>query len=322
MKKLTKILPFILIAPVLVGCGKNVKSPKFADLGNKLEAAAWTEAAQKVILDSSLSKEDFLPSHVLKMERKQRVQQKTVFNKKTIFQYDDFLSASSNAKYDADNVLMSGSYQDETKFNIKDKHGKETENSKSKDTFNYQQTRVDDKDYVVYASNKFKEYNPVGEISEDNSAKKILDGEVKSTIYSGLTDSLSYYYDEYDSGSDEQKKLYSFYQNGNVFTIVYDYHSGVVEFTVGGKVIAKSQENTKIIIQADFTEGKFKSVYYLESTDVYDYLEDYQSNGRFYPKGSHFERKDNSSEVSTAVAKSVKVKAVKLDKYAKIGFPY
>ena len=320
MKKLVKILPLVLALPLLVGCGKNVKAPKFADYGSKLSADDFETEITKVLADSSLSKEAALPSMIMKKEYKLHLTQKEVFNKKKTFVYDRYDENKAEAKYDANNATMSASTIDKGTDKSDDALTDFDQTIKYKNTYYYQGAKVEDKEYLVSVDSKHKQYSPEGVIGEGETVASVLDAYVKDTIYNGLLDNISYYAGQYANASDEEKKFFSFYQNGNIFTLVYEYHSGNHEFKIGDDVIAMTEENNKIVVQSTFADGDFKSIFYLESTEHIDYKSDYYSGGRYHPKGSVYDKDDRSYTVMTAKNKDVKVKAADLSKYAKVGF--
>ena len=114
MKKLN-ILPLLLVAPLLTGCGGSVKAPKFADKGEEVAGDKFAADLLEVSSQAAFAKEDAIGSLVMKSINANSNEEKLTRENKAIQTTIEYSEDSSEMKYDATNKLVKGSAKGSSK---------------------------------------------------------------------------------------------------------------------------------------------------------------------------------------------------------------
>lgn len=310
MKKL-KFLPLLLVAPLLIGCN-NVKSPKFADNGEEVAGDKFMADLAEKSLATAYNKEDALPSLAVKSKRSSK-EYSARTRKDAGFKasYERNYSTTTSMKYDAANVLMDGKVSSKTKRKEVSNYGKEIGNEKESRNMFYQEFAKGDKKYLVMGTKEEKKLQAISQVTEENPASKVMDMFVKTAVASQGSD-LNNLLNAYAGSTEEEQKNYKFYENGNIFTVEYKYSVENEESKDGeDKVIYVTNASYYKKAQVDLTDGKWKALFWNESSVKQEYKQDYG----IYFEGDVYESKDLTSEETIAEYKDAKLKAQDVSGY-------
>ncbi len=217
--KLRKILPLVLVAPLLASCGSGLKveEPSFDAYANKVEHAAYVEALQAAMNESVFVKADKIGS----------LEAKVTLGRKIDYKYDGVENApkiymasleDDVLKYDSVNLILQSSREASSESEIAGFGSSNVTNSKTVDKYQAQKDTVKEVEssvaYNLEAGTYYVQAPTVDWASE-------LDTMVKGQIVSQI-DLLELSVSNYDTMSDEEKAKYSFYQDDKVFTVVYE----------------------------------------------------------------------------------------------------
>lgn len=314
--KATKFLPLLLIAPLLAGCGKSVKAPKFADLGSELEFAKFTEALEKANEESALMKEDKLPSLTFSSEEKilssSKVTRHDVVTQETSRYYVD----KEVYKTDTANSLMEWDVKETEDYATKDSGRVQKEKTRENYVRLFQEASIEDKKYCVKVNEKFKEYSKFTALEDEYKMADLIDDYIKTEILNEGSQ-LEYMMYMYAFASEEDQKDFKFYQNGKVFTLVYEHKDENKETKDSeDKVLYVVNSHALSKIQVDVTDGNLKFTSYSESSSTTEYKKELQG----HLAGEVYVEEGKSSKVSTAVYKENKLKAVDLASFVEIQY--
>ena len=314
MKKI-KFLPLLLVAPLLTGCGNNVKAPKFDKAGEEVAADKFAADLDEKYTAASFAKEDKLGSLVLKSKvADQQITKDVRADKLVIEDFNEYYEQNTTLKYDAANSLASADISINGKSTEKTQYGKTTGKAAQKDTMFIQKYSKDGSDYAVRGSKKAKELQNPTPLTEVMPMDVYCDTMVKMSLASqgaDVSDAIA----AYMGASEEERKNYKFYENGNIFTVEYAKTIEAQEHkNAEDKVdyVTSGSQNYKV--QIDLTDGKWKSKLYREviSKTEYKLIVDEHLEGEV------IEDKRLSSQDVTAELKDVKLKAVDVSGYKEV----
>ena len=311
MKKLT-FLPLFLVAPLLVGCGNNVKAPKFAKVGDEVAGDKFIADLTEKSSASAISKEDKLGSLVIKSVVKSVDEAKlTRADKTVVSQSTTYEEQKTDAKYDAANLLVAGKTSAKATLNKKTLYGTEKTNGTTKGNTFIQQFEKDGKKYAVMGNKEAKELNKMVEFTELLPADKYFDTMMKAMIGENgehIMDACA----DWSMADEEGKKNFKFYENGNIFTVEYKRVIENEEHKNGEDKVDKVTNATySYKAQIDLTDGAWKAMYYSEAEEKVEYKLNSGSN----LEGEVKVTKGKSSEEVEVNSKDVKLKAVDVSKY-------
>lgn len=217
--KLRKILPLVLVAPLLASCGSGLKveEPSFDAYANKVEHAAYLEALQAAMNESVFVKADKIGS----------LEAKITHGNKTDYKYDGVENApklymaslqAGEVKYDSVNLILQTNMEASEESEIAGFGSSNVVNAKTVQKRQVQKDTVKEVESKVSYDLEAGTY-AVGAPVVDWASE--LDTTVKGTIVSQINLSKLAVLD-FDEKSDEEKAKYSFYQDDKVFTVVYE----------------------------------------------------------------------------------------------------
>ena len=318
MKKVGKFLPLFLVAPLLVGCGSNkkVEKPKFADNGSSIEAEKFMEDLEKAQLSCKYSKEEKVGSFELKSSDRHSKKHTVTRGKNVADKKDTNIWSDATVQYDSSALLMASKGETGYKITSENKTFKEVEKLSFKVDAMAQGGQYSGANYLIAVDKKAKEYTPVELLSDELTLADALDAEAKEGVM-GIASGLSDLIEAYILSDEEGKKLYSFYNNDNVFTIEYNKPSEEVEVKdLKDEVYRVDSDSNYVKVQVDFTNDKMAYRFYSEykSKSVYKKAVDGHALDEVV------EEEDLQSAEAIAETKSVKLKAADVSKYTAIGF--
>lgn len=320
MKNNSKFLFLVLAVPLLAGCGNKVKEPKFAALGEEKTIDAFEEAIEKSLPeDHELMKDDVLGSLVMKTKGASLNSAKHSRGKTVTDENVTTSKSTEQIDYDATNVLLRDKSESVSKEVEKDAWGKVTTTNKTTTDAMMQEHKAKDVSYAIAVDNLVKEYSPVQTLSEDVKLIDYLSENVKMIILWELSMSIYQEMASYASADEEEQKNYKFYQNGNIFSVVYEskFENKEVKNLTDDTIRCVGNGSEVRKVQVDFTAGAYSLVTYSKQEGKYDYKTAYES----YAVGDVYEYEVASSSEFKATRKEPGLKAIDLAKYTAVGFP-
>lgn len=320
--KAKKLLPLLLVAPLLASCGGSKKvNPKFAKEGDKVELAAFNTAMNDAAKEGEFigkSEEGYkLPSLVWTTESQSSSDESVTRGKKAISENNSYSESKYEGQYDSQNALYARSGKSSSTASQKTTSGLNVSQTTSGKVKTMRQAQsVDGKDYMVLANEVSKEYSKVTELSESVTASSYLDSYIKSEFgWAEMGIGILVLALEYMS---EQYAPYTaLYQNDKVFTAVYDKLEENVETKdIEEKVVYTTTTHTFNKYQLDYSKADvIKCVNYEEKEITVTYAQDEDD----YAKGDVYKKVTKSYSVDVATKKEVSLKAVDLSSFTKLG---
>ena len=304
MKK-NKILTLLAFTPLLSGCGNGVKAPKFVDYGKQVKASAFITNITKAFSDTRFNKAAKISSYEANSAYAQHGNEDLIRNNKVIRNNQEFYRKSIKYQYDASELVLNLKNNDVSKESHKENSHKLEDIQKGNYEEQLQAGKYNKKDYLLSLDIKFKEYRPYLPLDGYKLAD-LFDGEAKSTANEIMEESISSIQSNYYDATDEEKKNYKFYQNGEIYTI--EYKSSQIKEVKGDR---KTKTNTIWKVQLDFTEGKWSGKEYsLQEVEI-EYLKKQED----FAKGDVTKATYEKSRENTIVLKDVKLKNEDVSKY-------
>ena len=313
--KCRKLLPIVIVLPLISGCIPSPKKPHFADVGQQVKFADFsanlTKKYEKCDINStkpisSGNYKDEYRTHSLSLYLDQgKVRTKT--------ESKNYIGLS--AKYDKNNKIIhkegrSGSY-----FYSKDKKNEKVTEDSERTSKSLQFQKVDGKAYCVTAEKSNKEISKLAEVTQEQTMEKILDADMKS-ILSEIGVSFTGLIEAYKNNMNErEKRSYTFYQNGNIFTLEENYVYST-ELKEENLIYGTSEQKSDLKMQVDLTNGDYRFLVYYCSTYEIQYIENYYD---IYKKGDSSKTKFEYSIETTYKYGDVSLKPFNTSDYAIIG---
>lgn len=314
MKKI-KLLPLLLIVPMLSGCGDKPSKPSFAKVGEEVSAKQFTEAFQKELNKASFMNEKLLDSGIFKSDaRRLNINEGKKNGSKPRAEIRE--NEKLEFKYDKENVLMEQVYDGGSSMVLKSDESNMAESNEANQTMFFQKAKENKKDYLVIAIKEDKEYDKVAALSKTVTAQKLLDTMMKASIAQAGQHIMSVV-SEYPSMDEEEQETYRFYKNGSIYTIEHEDELSDSK-SKDGKLVYVGEGKAEEKIQIDLTEGKLKAAYWINHEARIDYKRDDEG----FKKGDYIITKAQASHVASFVAKKVTLKAQDLSNYVRLGLDW
>ena len=316
MRKI-KFLPLLLIAPLLVGCKGNVKSPKFAKEGDKILSEKFIENFTKAGESSVFAKTEKVGSLVMKSKEGSFFELKKIRNKKAITDRTVEVSEDTQMKFDSKNSILAGQTNRKMIEQRKANDGKYKEVTKVSGKGSIQAGQINGAQYVLDVDSKQKMYSPEAELTGTATIADYLDIQIKqdaSSYYSAIQSELA----DFLALPDNDPRIgdYTFYQNNNIFTLVIEHKEDSDQRTTDDKVIYTRSDYSLRKYQLDTTSSKMAYKTYFESKITMDFKLNYYE----FAAGDISEQVEKQFVDGTIDFKDVKLKAVNISKYTAFGF--
>lgn len=320
MKNNSKFLFLVLAVPLLAGCGNKVKEPKFAALGEEKTIDAFEESLTKAIPeDHELVKDDVLGSLVIKAKGASLSSAKHSRGKTVTYEEVTTGKSTEQIDYDATNALLRDKGESVSKTVEKDAWGKVTTTKKTTTDAMMQEHKAKDVRYAIAVDNNVKEYSPIKVLADDAKMVDYLSDNIKMAVMRSLVMPVYEEMGNYGLADEEEQKNYKFYQNGNIFSVVYEskFENKEVKNQTDNSVRCVGSGSEIRKVQIDLTAGAYSLVTYSKQEGKYDYKTAYES----FAVGDVNEYEVASSTEFKAAKKEPGLKAIDLAKYTAIGFP-
>ena len=309
MKKI-KIIPVLALTALLSACeigGLSVKAPKFAKEGDKVEASKFIEDALKVMNDLDVYKEGAtFQDKIIKGKISQGEETFTKRDGKKINLSSTKSVSSFSFEFDYDSKVALG------KSNIKNESSQNSYTMTSSATgkqaqdIYLQKFSHDGKNYFGMVDKKEKEVQSYYELSELITEKYMFEMLLTMTEvqYLGLSDNKELLETQYSAMPADEQAKFSFYENGNVYTVIYKSETESNSADYDGKVTIEYKIQYEV---------KGNDVVYRAAQEVLE-VRDYKKNVSGYPndhlEGDHYEDKAVRYYDTSAKDKSVSLTAV------------
>ena len=314
MNRKCRIFALLLAAPLLAGCGNNVKAPKFAKYGDEKKADACINAASKALNKSTLYQDKALPSFEAKLKSKVFEEGKKMRNNKEYNTSHYFSEDQETMKYSKDDMLFEHILKENEKTVYANADGEEVINKEDNNDLIYQYDKVGKKNYIVEANVKAKEYVGLTEVEDKKAAKEAFDIFAKMRA-ENLLNGVYEIFSSYEGSDDEAKESYKFYQNENTYTVEVDYEDEG-QNKDGGKTYCEYKYNWKWIVQLTLRDNGFDVKVYDEEIETYEYV---MKKGEFI-KGDVYNWSYYSSFEGSLNYKDVKIQRADLSQYTPLFF--
>lgn len=317
--KLRKILPLVLVAPLLASCGSGLKveEPSFDAYANKVEHAAYFEALQAAMNESVFVKADKIGS----------LEAKVTHGKKTDYKYDGVENApkiymagleTGDLKYDSVNLILQSNMEASSESEMAGFGSSDVTNSKTVMKNQAQKDTVKEVESSVSYDLEAGTYS-VGSPVVDWASE--LDTMVKGTIVSQIN-LIELSVSNYDTMSDEEKAKYSFYQDDKVFTVVYETSSEYKFYDAGSeeeKEIGKFAEKQVKKLQINLSSSNMRYV----TSDVSTMSGEVTADGKLFSEvgvlnvkaGNKIEAKQEEYKETTVEFKDVSIEKLDITKF-------
>lgn len=320
MKKYN-VLPLVLVLPLLVGCGqKDIKAPKFAKEGDKVEYSAFNDAMNEINKEHAFfkSEEDYLlPS--FKANIKEESLNKTELKRENKVHRSElnYSKKTTLGEYDKANGILHEKV--ETKGNAGGEAAQGYEKAEeTRKTEIYRQKGSDEgKDYLINVNVPNRTYALGSEVTELSPYDKLIDNKAASiATRNNAVFAFAFMMMAYSLADEEEQAKFSFYKNDKIFTLEYkDEKKGEEVKDAEDKVKWTIDESMDVKFQIDLSKSdSYKATYYsveTESTNyniVYDYC---------VPGDVEIETKKQLI-VAEVAQKDISLKAQDLAKFTKI----
>lgn len=314
MKRLSKSLLVLVVAPLLVSCSGKMKAPEFADYGSKVDWSNFTASLEEAYLGSAHVQDDFLKSLEIKKDYQSTLNTESKRNDKTVEISNSSTSNLELHKFDAKDSLyeIDVNYSNNTKS--KSSYGKGSNSESEQRVVMYQQNVVDGKSYVLSVDKTRKEYSKLAEIGDDMTAEKILDIAAKDSVSSVVNRFIPRVPTQVEAEAEDTK--YSLYVNNRVFTITYIDEDTVENKNTDDVTLNTIVTKTEKIYQVNLTDysWSYRSSEKTKTTRVYNLTYD------THIQGDTSIREEIAYETSYAVDKEFKLKPTDLSKYTRVSF--
>lgn len=215
-----KLLPLILVAPILASCGGNsrkINDVKFESYSNKVEYDAFTSAYKEAKRFYDNGEE--LSGYVFDLTEQKDITKTVKRNNSEISSINNFTTDKANGGYDKTNKTYTSIQNYEEESSEKNLNGELKENYNVNYNQAIQETTIDEVNYLISVDISMKYYSVDGKVDEKTNiqyiAKQILILATEGTL------TMINSFNSYDSLKQDEKDRFSFYQDNNVFTVVY-----------------------------------------------------------------------------------------------------
>ena len=262
--KRTRILPFLLLLPLLSGCKDEFKEPKFKKLGDKIEYSAFKEALDNLYKENVFLKSEenyYRPSYKgesVKETYKTSTQKRL---KDTLYEGKSYSKTTINLQGDAKNLVSKRVQEHKATSEEHDSTCSSTSASTSKATYYDQPYSQFGSNYFVTACLESETF--LFDLEENKETENRSMKDMYEAGFSAATATMSSlfttYMTMYNASTDEKKAEFSFYKNKDVISTEYN-HTDVNE--KDGYAI-ENNENTKFQIDLS-NKDKIEFTYYKE----------------------------------------------------------
>lgn len=249
----TKLLPLLLVAPLIASCGMNhdIGQAKFEAYSNKVEFAAFSDELAKARAASFVEAES-LESLSIKSFQDSYEEHKIKRGDKEIRNYSEFSSTEGEGGYDKNNHVYYSTGKLES-YAINKQGDSETSNVRSQELAqSVQETKINEVNTLVMISEKQGVYREMAPVSEMANLEVML----KMNVFGHLPNTISAW-EDYNDYDDAEKARFSFYQDEKVFTVVYAGEFDVEDFEVdtdnnpAAKAHIKAEEKFQVVCKDD-----------------------------------------------------------------------
>lgn len=316
--KLRKILPLVLVAPLLASCGSGLKveEPSFDAYANKVEHAAYFEKLQAAMNESVFVKADKIGS----------LEAKVTHGKKTDYKYDGVENApkiymagleTGDLKYDSVNLILQSNMEASSESEMDGFGSSDVTNSKTVMKNQAQKDTVKEVESSVAYDLVAGTYSVMAPVTDWASE---LDTMVKGQIVSQIN-LLELSVSNYDTMSDEEKAKFSFYQDDKVFTVVYEASSEYKFYDAGSeeKEIGKFVEKEVKKLQINLSSNNMRYV----TSDVSTMSGEVTADGKLFSEvgvlnvkaGNKIEAKQEEYKETKVEFKDVSIEKLDITKF-------
>lgn len=265
----TKLLPLLLVAPLIASCGMNhdIGKAKFEAYSNKVEFAAFSEELTKGMAASIVGAESLESLSIKSFEDKYE-EHKIKRGDKEIRNYSEFSSTDSEGGYDKNNHVLYSTGKLEG-FALDKQGDSETSEVRSQEIAQaYQETKINEVNTLVMVNEKQGVYRAMAPVTEMSNLEAVL----KMSMSFLLSDTISAW-NKYDTYDDAEKARFSFYQDEKVFTVVYAGEFDNEKFLVDSdnnptaKAHIKAEEKFQVVCKDDIyrISHQYKFEYKIEA---------------------------------------------------------
>ena len=309
MKKI-KVISALALSILLSACNVNKgisgSKPKFAKMGSEVSYATFMEEFDKADEASEIKKTDFqVGDRILAMKSFSSEIGSVTRGKQVLNKIDNRASEDVKMSFDGDKNIAKMEMVEKTSEYSKNLVEELKASETNKITAQYQVGQYEGNDCFMYADLDGKTYYPAVQLTETMTADYFMNFMGAMSIYSALSSIQS------SVPSDEaEAEGWKFYQNGKVFTWVYDMDMEE-EMKESETVYAKVKIKGQVKGQIDFTDGKMYARLSQETKITGEYVAEYDG----FKVGDKGVEEQKAYVDASAIAKKVDLKEVDLSAY-------
>ena len=315
MNKL-KFIPVLAVAALLSACGGNsvsVKAPKFAKVGNEVEATKFAEDAMKALEEFDFMKsEEALGSKILDTKNSTERTNKLTRNKKVVSEYSYQQVSNQKGEFDAKNHVAKVANVANTAILDKDTNGTYEEKESQKANVYLQEVTYEDEKYMGAVVQEEKIVQVLAKETTEFTIANIYEELSRGSYASALDVSTAMMFlSQIEYIDAEELSHFKFYENGsNTFTVEYsdeDEDDVNADETVVGKKVETFTQKFQYVIKGSSISYAFLE----EEISTVTYSADYEQ----YYAGDVYEEAEKSYKEASYKDGKVSVKAVGYEGY-------
>lgn len=288
--KIKRLLPLVLIAPLLASCGGNsVNYPKLESYSNKVEFSAFKEEMDKQNAVET-GKCPFynggeLPTFEGELKGESEEIKSIERSGKKIYESNSFSRHNAVLKYDATKSIVIQEDKQESSLTTKSDNSEETNEQKYDTKIQSQEAEIESEKHIVEINTSHGTYN-VGDLIADTTIAKYAASQILTmTPYSVIP---WYYYEDF---SDEEKANSSFYIDGDILTFTFIEESDIPDYETDAedKVLASAHIKTENKYQLTFKEDSLKVALIYNDDLTVNAIEKCKVSGKSLVKGDIYQ---------------------------------
>ena len=322
-----KVLPLLLVAPLLTSCGNNVKAPKFVKEGDKIDATALNDKVNEIAKANPLILvgDEKFPSFVANRASSSSMDETIERGGKVIHESSNYSESKIKYEYDQSKPMIQSSSKSKSSASLKSKDDVTSTTKTNSKYTTARQVYTDGEDkHVITVDVNEKEYSSYLKISESSSAEDIINGYITLSVSDfttfGLVAGLLPLMPE------DQQKYYTCYANEGkkAYTVVYEKEFDKVEDKTDDVLNYTQEHKTsnkyQLILGKD---DSFKVLIYEEDSYTETYARDFKNTAHStysqFAKGDVWKKVTKRAYTYEMSKKDVSLKEIDISSFAKTG---
>ena len=288
--KIKRLLPLVLIAPLLASCGGNsINYPKLESYSNKVEYSAFKAEMDKQSAVETGKCPFYNGGELPTFEGERKGESEEIEsierNGKKVHELNSFSRYDGKLKYDATKSIIIQEDKQEVSSTTKNDNGEEINEQKEDTKIQSQEGEIESEKHIVEINASHGTYN-VGDLIADTTIAE--DAAYYISVMTPHSVVGWYYYEDFD---DEDKAASSFYIDGDVLTFTFIEEHDIPDYKTDSddKILASAHIKTENKYQLTFKEDSLKVALIYNNDLKVDAIEKCKVNGKSLVKGDIYQ---------------------------------